>query len=57
MGIRPEGDAIKKAVKWVGEARKENPDRKVPELVDEACRRFDLSPVDAEFLMRMATAG
>lgn len=52
MGIQPEGDAIKSAVKWIGEERKSNPDVNLGKLVDEASRKFDLGPMDTEFLTR-----
>ncbi len=52
MGIQPEGDAIKNAVKWIGQARKDNPDVDLAKLVDEASSKFDLSPMDSEFLTR-----
>ncbi len=56
MGVRPEGEAIKKAVQWVGEERKANPDRDLNQLVEEASRKYDLSPADADFLFRMVHA-
>jgi hypothetical protein len=32
---------------------RDNPGKKVPELVDEAAMRFNLSPLDSEALYRM----
>jgi hypothetical protein len=52
MGIQPEGDAIKNAVKWIGQERKSNPSVDLSKLVEEAGRKFDLSPMDSEFLFR-----
>ena len=52
MSIQPEGEDLRKAVKWVSEERKFNPKRKLRELIGEACLKFDLSPKDTEFLFR-----
>jgi len=43
---------IKQAVKWMDEQLHEKPGADRVKLVDEASRRFDLSPLDAEFLFR-----
>jgi hypothetical protein len=43
---------IKQAIKWIDEQLRERPDRDRMRLVDEASRRFDLSPLDADFLLR-----
>jgi hypothetical protein len=52
MGIQPQGEDLRKAVKWVSEERKYNPEKKVKAIVQEACMKFDLSPKDADFLLR-----
>ena len=52
MTIQPEGEVLRKAVKWVSEERKYEPSRKVKEIVEEATLKFDLSPKDAEYLFR-----
>ena len=52
MSIQPEGEDIKKATKWISEARTEDPSAKLSDLVQKACARFDLSPSDCEFLSR-----
>ncbi len=49
--IMPEGEAIRKAIKWIAAELTENPDKPVQKLVNEAVMRFDLSPKDSEFLM------
>ena len=46
---------LKKALEWISHRRKEDPTIRLPVLVDEACRRFDLSPVQADFLYRHFT--
>ncbi|MGV8073183.1 MAG: hypothetical protein AB2L11_01285 [Syntrophobacteraceae bacterium] len=50
--VMPEGEAIRRAVKWVSSESTEHPDKPVQKIVNEAVLRFDLSPKDAEFLMR-----
>ena len=48
MGEAP----IKQAVRWIGEELKHNPDSKILFLVNEACKKFNLSPEESEFLYR-----
>lgn len=43
---------LKKAIQWIDERRRENPQAGMASLIDEAGRRFDLSPVQADFLYR-----
>jgi len=43
---------IKQAVAWIDEQLRDHPDANRMTLVDEASRRFDLSPLDADFLVR-----
>ena len=43
---------IKQAVKWIDDQLHDNPAADRVRLVDEAARRFDLSPLDADFLFR-----
>jgi len=43
---------IKQAVRWLDEQLGENPAADRVRLLDEAARRFDLSPLDADFLYR-----
>ena len=50
MSIQPEGEDLRKAVKWISEEKKYNPARKYRELIDEACLKFDLSPMEADYL-------
>jgi hypothetical protein len=49
---------IKQAVRWIDDRLRDEPNVDRLRLVDEAARRFDLSPLDTEFLMRhLATRG
>jgi len=43
---------IKAAVKWIDEQLEARPDADRLKLVDEASRRFDLTPLDEDFLVR-----
>jgi hypothetical protein len=49
--LLPDGDDIRRAVKWVSGNIQENPGKPVQPLVQEAIFKFDLSPRDAEFLI------
>lgn len=50
--VQPQGENLRRAVKWISEERKYGPDRKPVELIEEACLKFNLTPVDAEYLAR-----
>lgn len=52
MTIQPKGEDLRKAVKWVSEERKYNKEKKLQTLIEEACLKFNLSPMDANFLLR-----
>ena len=43
---------IKQAVTWIDEQLRDNPAADRLTLIDEASRRFDLTPLDADFLLR-----
>ena len=43
---------VKQAVHWIDAQLAENPRRDRLRLVDEASQRFDLSPLDTDFLLR-----
>lgn len=51
--VQPSGEKLKKAVKWISEKRKQDPDINPARLVDDAGFQFDLSPKDCEFLLRL----
>ena len=50
--VQPEGEDLRKAVKWISEERKYNPQATSAKLIEEACLKFDLSPMDAEYLSK-----
>ena len=43
---------IKAAVRWIEDQLQDRPDANRVTLVDEASRRFDLTPLDEDFLVR-----
>ena len=47
QGLIPEGENLRRAVRWLCENPPPNPDR-----VNEAAIRFDLNPLQEEFLLR-----
>ena len=50
--VQPEGEDLRKAVKWISEERKFNPEARTTMLIEQACLKFDLSPMDAEYLLK-----
>ena len=57
MSIQPEGEEIRKAVRWISEEHRDRPSKSLQALIEEACMRFNLSPKDAEYLQRFFKAG
>ena len=51
MSILPEGEQLRRAVKWISDERTDNPGKSLSALVGESCLKFDLPPKDAEFLL------
>lgn len=43
---------IKQAIAWIDERLRDEPAANRVKLVDEASQRFDLTPLDADFLFR-----
>ncbi len=52
----PEGEDLRRAVRWISQSRQDNPDQKLMHLIEQATFRFDLSPKDSEFLIRFFTS-
>ena len=50
MSIQPEGEDLRKAVKWISEEQNFNPEKNLKQLVEEAGMKFNLSPKRQEFL-------
>ncbi|MDA8085756.1 MAG: hypothetical protein M0Z75_03565 [Nitrospiraceae bacterium] len=55
--ILPEGEQLRRAVRWVSKQRDEEPEKSLYKLIEEACLQFDLSPKDCDFLMHFFTEG
>ncbi|MBW1892831.1 MAG: hypothetical protein JRF40_07435 [Deltaproteobacteria bacterium] len=53
MSIQPEGEQIRKAVKWISEERQYNPGKTTDKLIIEAGVKFDLTPNEEEYLVRL----
>ncbi len=48
--IMPEGENIKKAIKWISGTLEEKDNQPLSILIEKAVFKFDLSPKDADFL-------
>jgi hypothetical protein len=51
-GVLPEGDSLRRALRWLDERVREDPRASRGKLVSEAGARFDLSPVEEDFLLQ-----
>lgn len=49
--MMPTGEDIRKAVKWISENLEASPGQSRIKLIEQAVFKFDLSPIDAEFLI------
>jgi hypothetical protein len=49
--VIPSGETLRRAVLWVSDRRREAPGTAAGPLLDEAMRRFDLSPRQGEALV------
>jgi hypothetical protein len=52
MSIQPQGEQLRKAVRWVAEARKDFPEKSLKRILEEAALKFNLTPLDMEYLTR-----
>lgn len=50
-GILPHGEGIRRALRWLDDRVREAPGVPRAKLVEEAAVRFDLTPLEAEFLL------
>ena len=50
----PKSEAMKRAIEWFSEKKKENPDQNLFTLADKAAMRFNLSPKETDFLYKFA---
>ena len=47
--LLPHGEALRRAIRWLSDERRHD-----AQAIDEAARRFDLTPVEEEFLLDWA---
>ena len=52
--VQPKGENLRKAVMWISDERQYNPDRSHQNLIEEACLKFNLSPMDAQYLNKLS---
>jgi hypothetical protein len=45
--LLPHGEALRRAIRWLSDERRHD-----AQAIDEAARRFDLTPAEEEFLLR-----
>jgi hypothetical protein len=55
VSILPEGEQLRRAIKWISDERTEHPEKKLSGLIGDACLKFDLSPKDTEVLVHFLT--
>lgn len=48
--LQPHGEKIRKTVRWICETLRDHPERSRMEVIREAQVRFDLSPLEADFV-------
>ena len=48
---QPSGESLRRAVRWISGRLEEDPESALLALVDEATLRFDLTPIEAEYLI------
>jgi hypothetical protein len=49
--IQPKGEKIRSAVKWISQSLQDDPASPFRKLIEEACQKFNLSPLDEEYLV------
>ena len=49
-GVVPGGDGVRQALKWLSERRLADPAAPRMKLIEEAALRFDLTPLETDFL-------
>jgi hypothetical protein len=51
----PEGEALRRAIRWISGQQEIIPKPSIISLVEEAGKKFNLSPKDCDFLLRFLT--
>lgn len=49
--VLPQGESLVRALKWLSQRRQDEPDAKAAKLISEASLRFDLNPMEEQFLL------
>ncbi|MCK5341316.1 MAG: hypothetical protein KAJ60_09595 [Desulfobulbaceae bacterium] len=49
-GQQPQGEKIRKAIRWISDTVLEHPEKKRRDILRDAEIRFDLTPKECEFL-------
>ena len=50
MSVHPEGESLRRAVRWISGHLEEDAEQPLPPLVESAILRFDLTPRESEYL-------
>ena len=50
MSIMPQGEDLRKAVQWISDQRQDEPSMPLQKVIEAACIKFNLSPMDALYL-------
>jgi hypothetical protein len=52
MAVTIEGEALRRAVQWISDRKRDEPTLPLWRAIDEASVRFDLTPADQQFLLQ-----
>ena len=55
--IMPQSELLRRAVQYIDDVRRDTPEKKLSQILDDAGMRFNLSPVDSEALRRLFESG
>ena len=55
MSITPEGENVRRAVKWICAEREDHPDMPLFKLIEQAGINFNLTPLEEDSLGRILT--
>ena len=51
MTIHPEGESLRRAVRWISGQLQDDPGRRIAPLINDATLRFDLTPLESQYLL------
>ena len=55
MSITPEGENVRRAVKWICAEREDHPETSLAKLIEQASINFNLTPLEEDSLGRILT--